>query len=215
MSGLPIRDDSQAGKPRVEQLQMGSPEEDAPDARSRSEPPVAPALWRGGKRPDVAQQQPQGFAGAAWAETETHRRWEEPVDRTRPHSTDSQGETLPTSYAETVAKTESARSSVSTPDPALSKQQNRRKHVRTRVNLRACVRRPGQPDDVVACEDMSRGGLRFKSTRTYVEKMLIEVAVPYTPGDQAIFVSAQIAFVQELPEQKKYRCGVTYLRAGR
>jgi hypothetical protein len=90
---------------------------------------------------------------------------------------------------------------------------NRRKHARTRVNFKACVRRPGLADDVVACEDMSRGGLRFKSTRKYFEKMLIDVAVPYSPGDQAIFVPAQVAYVQELPEQKMYRCGVTYLRS--
>jgi hypothetical protein len=93
--------------------------------------------------------------------------------------------------------------------------ENRRKHVRTRVNFKACVRRPGLPDEVVACEDMSRGGLRFKTSRQYFEKSLIEVAVPYSPGDQAIFVPAQIAYVQELPEQKMYRCGVTYLRGGR
>jgi hypothetical protein len=64
----------------------------------------------------------------------------------------------------------------------------------------------------VACEDLSRGGLRFKSNRKYFEKMLVEVAVPYSPGDQAIFVPAQIAYVQELPEQNMYRCGVMYLR---
>jgi len=59
---------------------------------------------------------------------------------------------------------------------------------------------------------MSRGGLRFKSNRKYFEKMLIEVAVPYSPGDQAIYVPAQIAYVQELPEQNTRRCGVMYLR---
>jgi hypothetical protein len=91
--------------------------------------------------------------------------------------------------------------------------ENRRKHARTRVNFKACVRRPGLPDDVVACEDMSRGGLRFKSSRKYFEKMLIEVAVPYAPSGQAIFVPAQIVFVQELPEQSTYRYGVMYLRS--
>jgi len=43
--------------------------------------------------------------------------------------------------------------------------------------------------------------------------MLIDVAVPYSPGGQAIFVAAQIVHVQELPEQNTYRCGVTYLRS--
>ena len=97
----------------------------------------------------------------------------------------------------------------------LKEQENRRKHARTRVNLKACVRRPGVTNDVVACEDMSRGGLRFKSTRKYEEKMRMDVAVPYLPGDQAIFVPAEIAYVQELPEQKMYRCGVMYLRSAK
>ena len=92
---------------------------------------------------------------------------------------------------------------------------NRRKHARTRVNFKACIRRAMVPDDVVACEDMSRGGIRFKSQRQYFEKALIEVAVPYTPGETAIFVPAQIAWVLELPEQKLWRCGVAYVRAGK
>lgn len=91
-------------------------------------------------------------------------------------------------------------------------QENRRKHTRMRVNFKACVRGSDGPDDIVACEDMSRGGLRFKSSKKYFEKALIQVAVPYTPGDQSIFVPAQIVYVQELPEQKLYRCGATYLR---
>jgi len=98
---------------------------------------------------------------------------------------------------------------------ATKDRENRRKYVRTRVNFRACVRRPGTADDIVACEDMSRGGLRFKSSKKYFDEMLIDVAVPYSPGDQAIFVPAQIVYVQELPEQNLYRCGVMYLRSGK
>ena len=127
----------------------------------------------------------------------------------------TQSRTAPASIAESVT----TGPSTATEAPAdrarsaeVKDRENRRKHARTRVTFKACVRRPGLADDVVACEDMSRGGLRFKSTRKYFEKTLIEVAVPYSPGDQAIFVPAQVAYVQELPEQKMYRCGVTYLR---
>jgi hypothetical protein len=98
---------------------------------------------------------------------------------------------------------------------AATERENRRKHARMRVNFKACVRRPNSEDDIVVCEDMSRGGLRFKSRKQYFEKMLVEVSVPYSPGDQAIFVPAQIVYVQELPEQKVYRYGVMYLRSGR
>lgn len=89
--------------------------------------------------------------------------------------------------------------------------ENRRKHVRTKVNFKACIRSQNSGEDIVTCEDMSRGGLRFKSSKRYHEKALIEVAVPYSPGSPSIFVSAQIVFVQELPGEKVFRCGVAYL----
>jgi hypothetical protein len=102
--------------------------------------------------------------------------------------------------------------SASAGDIATKDRENRRKHARARVTFQACVRRQGMADDVVICEDMSRGGFRFKSKRQYFEKTMIDVAVPYSPGSQAIFVPAQIAYVQELPEQKMFRCGAMYLR---
>jgi len=90
---------------------------------------------------------------------------------------------------------------------------NRRKHPRVKVSYSACIRRAGfQEDDVVQCEDMSKGGLRFKSRHKYYIQSLIEVAVPYQPGQPAIFVPAQIVFVEELPEQRLFRCGVQYLK---
>ena len=91
--------------------------------------------------------------------------------------------------------------------------ENRRKHPRTKVNFKACIRRSGFEDDITVCEDMSRGGLRFKSRKRYFEATTIEVAVPYSPGAQSIFVPAQIVFVQELKEEKLFRCGVAYVRS--
>jgi hypothetical protein len=91
--------------------------------------------------------------------------------------------------------------------------ENRRRYVRTKVNCKACIRQPGHTLDVVACEDMSRGGLRFKSRKLYFQGTSIEIAVPYSPGAQSIFVHARIAYVQELPEEKLFRCGVEYLKS--
>lgn len=90
---------------------------------------------------------------------------------------------------------------------------NRRKHPRVKVNYSACVRHPDRDgDDIVLCEDMSKGGLRFKSRKQYFPKALIEVAVPYQPGQPAIFVPAQIVYVEELPEQQLFRHGAQYLK---
>jgi hypothetical protein len=92
--------------------------------------------------------------------------------------------------------------------------ENRRKHRRTKVTFTACVKRAGNDEkDTVSCEDMSRGGLRFKSKKQYYEQTVIEVAVPYSPGSQSIFVPGKIVYVQELPEQKVFRCGAAYTRS--
>ena len=92
---------------------------------------------------------------------------------------------------------------------------NRRKYPRIRVNYMALVRHAERGEEFVQCEDISRGGLRFKSTRRYMEQTLIEVAAPYSSGQAAIFLAARIVFVQELPEQNLFRYGVQYLNTDR
>lgn len=155
------------------------------------------------RQPPSEAQGHSSFAGAAWL----------PAD-----ASEQTGKFEPVTVhvaAKTQIRSEAPVAAPSHGGVATKEQENRRKHARTRVNYKACVRRPNTEDDIVACEDMSKGGLRFKSSRKYFEKTLIEVAVPYAPGDQAIFVPAQIVYVQELPELKMHRCGVMYLRSGR
>jgi hypothetical protein len=91
--------------------------------------------------------------------------------------------------------------------------ENKRKHLRTKVNFKGCVRSFKFGDDVVTCEDMSRGGLRFKSRKQYVESMEIEVAAPYSPGSQAIFVRARVVHVTELKQERRFRCGAAYTKS--
>jgi len=95
------------------------------------------------------------------------------------------------------------------------KQENRRKHVRTKVTFKACVRSFHFGDDMVTCEDMSRGGLRFKSRKQYQESATIEVAAPFSPGAQNIFVAAVIVHVTEIKEERLFRCGVAYTESKR
>lgn len=93
--------------------------------------------------------------------------------------------------------------------------ENRRKHSRTKVSYKACIRRSGFMDDIVTCEDMSKGGICFRSRKQYYKRTDIEVAVPYSPGGNVIFVPAEIAWVVEVTKDKLYRCGVTYRRPAR
>jgi len=101
------------------------------------------------------------------------------------------------------------------PDKPAFPRINRRKHPRVKVSYSACIRHSDRGEDIVACEDMSKGGLRFKSPKKYYVQTLIEIAVPYQKGQPAIFVPGQIVFVEELPEQRLFRYGVQYLKATR
>ena len=100
------------------------------------------------------------------------------------------------------------------PVPAVHRA-NRRKYVRTKVNFKACIRSFTNGDDIVICEDVSRGGLCFKSRKPYSENFRVEVAAPYTPGVPNFFTPAEIVYVQELKDEKKFRCGVAYLKSSR
>lgn len=98
------------------------------------------------------------------------------------------------------------------PPPPPTRPANRRRDVRAKVSLKACIRFSGS-EEVVDCEDMSRGGLCFTSRQNYPEKAMIEVAAPYSPGSQSIFVSAQIMHVRELAQEKRFRCGAAYVKS--
>jgi len=121
----------------------------------------------------------------------------------------------PGSVGDPVGKPQAAVLTLSPPVPEKSAvpRINRRKHPRVQVSYSACIRHPQRGDEIVTCEDMSKGGLRFKSRQRYYAQSLIEVAVPYQPGQPAIFVPARIVFVEPLPEQSLFRCGVQYLKS--
>jgi hypothetical protein len=92
-------------------------------------------------------------------------------------------------------------------------QPNRRTERRTKVKYSACIRVSGWAEEVVSCEDMSRGGFSFHSSREYAEEAMLEAAVPYTVGGISIFVPAQIANMRKLQNGQLFRYGVAYIRS--
>ncbi len=83
---------------------------------------------------------------------------------------------------------------------------------RFRTRLTACVRAAGSELELAVCENMSRGGLCFRTRRRYSENDILEVAVPYTKGAANIFVPARVIYVQEVPTAGLHRHGAAYLR---
>jgi hypothetical protein len=88
----------------------------------------------------------------------------------------------------------------------------RRNRTRVKARVLACIRRRGFAEEVVVCEDLSKGGLSFRSRNQYGEGSRVEVAVPFTPGTGAIFVPIRIVFSQAIPTAGLYRHGAAYIK---
>src|SRR5215471_4400747 len=88
----------------------------------------------------------------------------------------------------------------------------RRNRTRVKARVLACIRRRGFAEEVVVCEDLSKGGLSFRSRDQYAEGSRVEVAVPFTPGTGAIFVPIRIVFSQAIPTAGLHRHGASYIK---
>jgi hypothetical protein len=89
---------------------------------------------------------------------------------------------------------------------------NRRQALRSRVNFTARVRHADGGDETVECDNISKAGFSFRSLKPYLVGSAIEVAVPYSPGWDAVFVSAHIKHVEELPGGTLFRYGAAYTK---
>jgi hypothetical protein len=88
----------------------------------------------------------------------------------------------------------------------------RRNRTRIKARVLACIRRRGFQEEIAVCEDLSKGGIAFRSRNEYPEGTRLEVAVPFTPGSGAIFVPIRIVFSQPIPAAGLFRHGAAYLR---
>jgi hypothetical protein len=88
----------------------------------------------------------------------------------------------------------------------------RRNRTRVKARVLACIRRRGFQEEVAVCEDLSKGGIAFRSRNQYPEGTRIEVAVPFTPGAGAIFVPIRIVFSQPIPSAGLFRHGAAYIK---
>jgi hypothetical protein len=88
----------------------------------------------------------------------------------------------------------------------------RRNRTRIKARVLACIRRRGFQEEIAVCEDLSKGGLSFRSRNQYEEGSRVEVAVPFTPGTGAIFVPIRIVFSQPIPSVGLFRHGAAYIK---
>jgi hypothetical protein len=89
--------------------------------------------------------------------------------------------------------------------------ENRRKYPRLKIKLVACIRLHNSSDDVVLVMDASKGGIRFRSQKSYLISEWVQVSVPYTPGTANIFTQGRIAWRKAFSETwNEY--GLKYIR---
>ena len=88
--------------------------------------------------------------------------------------------------------------------------EERRKSKRTPMKAPACIRYAGM-EVVVACEDVSKGGFRFLSSKEFPEGTRVEAAVPYTKFSNNIFSHAVVAYCRRLPDGQ-FRHGMAYVK---
>jgi PilZ domain len=70
-----------------------------------------------------------------------------------------------------------------------------------------------QPEPTVACIDMAKGGVSFRSRNEYATGTMIQISVPFAAEAReapAIFVSARIMNVRKIPGGDLFRCGVQF-----
>ncbi len=97
--------------------------------------------------------------------------------------------------------------------PPTGRTLNERKQTRVNIQMPAYIRGGGLGDEVVVTENISRGGLSFKSHHRYSPASLIQVAVPYSRRANNIFVLVRTVYSLELPAEKMALHGVAYVKA--
>ncbi len=88
---------------------------------------------------------------------------------------------------------------------------NRRAHGRVNVSVKACIQQArGAEQDIAVVLDMSRGGIRIRSSSPYEIGSRVLVAAPYTEGAANILVPARVVRRKEVAGAYEY--GIKYVK---
>ena len=118
----------------------------------------------------------------------------------------------PSIWTEVQSEVPNAEPLLGTRQPLDERVVPRRNRTRIKARVLACIRRRGFQEEIAVCEDLSKGGIAFRSRNEYPEGTRLEVAVPFTPGSGAIFVPIRIVFSQRIPAAGLFRHGAAYLK---
>lgn len=97
--------------------------------------------------------------------------------------------------------------------PEVETRTRKRQSARLKLRMQVCVRQSGAIEEVQTTDNVSRGGLCFKSSRKYGPGSQVEVAVPYNENSANIFVPARIVYGTPLVEGTLYKYGASYVKS--
>lgn len=92
---------------------------------------------------------------------------------------------------------------------------NERKFGRVELKMGACIRHSQFGDEIATPENLSRGGLCFKSRKLYSMGAVIQIAVPYSEEGANIFAPAKIVRRMQTDEEGLHIYGVEYIAVHR
>jgi len=118
----------------------------------------------------------------------------------------------PSIWIEAQPETKTAEDKMKQADTELNEQfLPTRTDPRMKSRLMACIRHRGHDEEAV-CENLSEGGVSFRSRIQYAEGSQVEIAVPFRPGTRAIFVRGRIVFSLPVRSAGLFRHGVAYIK---
>jgi hypothetical protein len=97
------------------------------------------------------------------------------------------------------------------PGVTSSQKINRRLGIRVALRIEACVRTRDR-EEVVITENVSRGGMSFKSAHEFVPGDTVEVAVPFARGAANTFAPGEISHAQYSSTDGRTIYGVKYVQ---
>jgi hypothetical protein len=120
---------------------------------------------------------------------------------------DTCGEVTPWGYATKDLETQPSRESPAGEPP---QSLHFRKHRRVSLQLPMRIRKYSGEVEITKCEDISKGGLCFVSTKHYYTGEGILVACPYNASGQNIEVEAQIVRQEEIEDTNRTIYGIKF-----
>jgi hypothetical protein len=118
----------------------------------------------------------------------------------------------PSIWVEPQPETKTVKNNIEQADTELDEQfLPARTDPRIKSRLVTCIRHRGHDEEAV-CENLSEGGVSFRSRTQYAEGSQVEIAVPFRPGITAVFVPGRIVFSLPVRGAGLFRHGVAYIK---